>query len=237
MSDNADSPRFGEMDSEGFRAFTICDNDGAAVIKIFLHVDRFRDGLNEYSQEELDGLRSAAALAAARDVSPLKDAHPSSDVSLALYLPFVSTLIGQQIEKHFPALAMRALDIVAHACTKFAITSAVEMYNGPRIYSKEDAELLIQPFADYLKEGFLRVRAGRPSLLLEQLRGTQETLERLDRENSKPGHNWSPQEVALAFRPTDAENPTIQPSTISGWLRETKVNWEEWSRAARSLGN
>lgn len=231
---NGEQSRFGPVDSEGFRTFSLYDEDHAEVVRFSVHIDRISSSLPRFTDSENKGLMLAATMAAARDGAKTDD-----PAILSAWIQHVMpTVIAIHIEKGFPRLAKMSFEVAVSACTKFAISYLVETHGAPRVYDKNAGIGLMAQLYRTVTEGFMRIVPGRRPKLLQQLRDTKDALERLDNENSSPGYNWTPQRVARdGFKPTDPEHPGIDPSTISGWLRDNKTTWKEWSKAARSLGN
>ena len=80
MTDTSNPAESGLPDSEGFRAVSFYCADGAEVLRLSLHIERFHQqlticvsNLEQYSEDEQEGLRTAAVLAAARKKSSLRD--------------------------------------------------------------------------------------------------------------------------------------------------------------------
>jgi hypothetical protein len=220
MSEKPVVVNFGPLDSEGFRSFSMHDKDGSEIIKVSLHIDRLIKTAPDFTKDEQEGLRTAAAIAAARDDSPLTDPHKTLAVILHPLLP---TLIGQQLETLFPRLAWEAIEMVTNACIKFAISGVVEMNGAPRIYNKEAVGFLVSPLIETVTKEFLRLRAGRPAETWQRLLRTAEAVDKLQNVNGK-------EKVA--------ETMNIDVSTLKSWHQNEalSLSWEEWLRASEMAG-
>ena len=157
---------FRPPDSEGFRTVSFLSREGVEVLRLSLNIERIREqftrtasNLEEYSDQEQEGLRTAAIIAAARKESSLHDPNLVLATMLELLIP---KFVTEQTEKHFPELAWIALQAVQDACVKFAVSGVIEMNNAPRIYGEETADWIMRDLTEAITKGFVRVKAGRP---------------------------------------------------------------------------
>src|SRR5258705_13489536 len=97
--------KFGPRDAEGFRTVSFYSRDGAEVLRLGLHIKRFHQqltrapsNLEEYSDDEQDGLRTAAIIAAARKESSVHDPSLLLATMLDLLIP---KFVTEQTEKLF----------------------------------------------------------------------------------------------------------------------------------------
>ena len=182
MSGNSKLLEFSPTDSEGFRTVSFYSREGSEVLRLSLHIERFRQhftrtaDLKGYSDDEQEGLRTAAVIAAARKESSLHD----PDLVLAGILDLlIPKFVTEQTEKHFPTLAWIALQAVSDACVKYGIRGVVESMHAPRIYGEEAADLITRRLTETIKAEFLGVEAGRPAEVRQQLEDTREALKRI----------------------------------------------------------
>jgi hypothetical protein len=223
-------PEFGPTDSDGFRTVSFYATEGGEALRVSLHIGRLRQqfagtasNLDHYSADEQEGLRTAAVLAAAREASSLHDPGLVLATMLDLLIP---KLVTEQTEKHFPELARIALQAVQDACVKYAVSGVVEMNNAPRIYGEETAEWILRDLTATIKKGFLRIRAGRPAEVGQQLKDTREALNRIKKrkklsDGTKPTQQQVAEELGIGVR------------TLRQWPRACKLTWEEWLTASQ----
>lgn len=230
MNDTSIPARFGPSDSEGFRTVSFYSSDGAEVLRLGLHIERFNQqltrtasNLEQYSEDEQEGLKTAAVISAARKQSSVHDPNLALAGMLDLLIP---KFVTEQTEKHFPELAWMALQAVQDACVKFAITGVVEMNGAPRIYGEETANWILRDLTKIIREGFLRIKAGRPAEVRQQLEDTREALRRVKEKKSlPPGNKPTQQQVAEELR--------IDVRTLRDWPRACKLTWDEWVTASQ----
>ena len=222
--------KFGPPDPEGFRTVSFFSRDGAEVLRLGLNIERFNQhwtrtssNLDQYSDDEQEGLRTAAVLAAARKASSVHDPGILLATMLNLLIP---KFVSEQTEKLFPELAWRALQAVQDACVKFAITGVIEMNGAPRIYGEETADWILRDLTKIIREGFLRIRAGRPAEVRQQLEDTREALKRIKKSKKlRDGRKPTQQQVADELK--------IDVRALRNWPRACKLTWDEWVTASQ----
>ena len=118
MNDTSIPARFGPPDSEGFRTVSFYSSEGCEALKLSLNVEHLRQqftmtasSLSHYSDDEQEGLRTAAVIAAARKKSSVHDPGIVLATMLDLLIP---KFVTEQTEKHFPELAWMALQAVTN---------------------------------------------------------------------------------------------------------------------------
>jgi len=222
--------RFGPPDPEGFRAVSFYGADGAEVLRLSLHMERFHQqltssasNLEQYSNDEQEGLRTAAVLAAARKKSSLHD----PDLVLAAILDLlIPKFVTDQTEEHFPTLAWIALQAVSDACVKYAISGVVESMHAPRIYDAEAADLVLRPLTETIRKEFLRIKAGRPAEVRKHMEETREAVRQLVEKG----------ELRAGDRPTEeqlAEKIGIDERLLRNWPGTCNLTWDEWLTASQ----
>lgn len=230
MIDKSIPAKFEAPDSEGFRTVSFYSREGSEVLKLSLHIERFHQqltttpsSLEEYSDDEQDGLRTAAVIAAARRESSVHDPSIVLAIMLDLLIP---KFVTEQTEKLFPELAWIALQAVQDACVKFAVSGVVEMNNAPRIYGEETAGWILRDLTATIRNGFLRIRAGRPAEVRQRLEDTREALKRIKRKKKlRQGKKPTQQQVA--------EELGIGVRTLRDWPHACKLTWDEWVTASQ----
>jgi hypothetical protein len=230
MSDVSIPAQFDPPDSEGFRTVSFYGNEGSKVLKLSLHLERLREeftrtasDLAHYSDNERDGLRTAAVIAAARKESSIHDPGIALATMLDLLIP---KFVSEQTEKLFPELARIALQAVQDACIKFAVSGVVEMNRAPRIYGEETAEWILRDLTATIRKEFLRIKAGRPSEVRKHLEETREAVGRLVTKGV----------LRIADRPTQeqvAEEIGVDARSMRDWLTACDLSWEEWITASQ----
>jgi len=230
MIDKSIPAKFGAPDSEGFRTVSFYSREGSEVLKLSLHIERFHQqltrtpsSLEEYSDDEQEGLKAAAVISAARKESSVHDPNLVLAGMLDLLIP---KFVTEQTEKHFPELAWMALQAVQDACVKFAITGVIEINGAPRIYGEETADWILRDLTKIIREGFLRIKAGRPAEVRKHLKRTREAIGRL----------VTKKVLCAGERPTQeqvAEEIEVDPRSVRDWLRTCKLSWDEWITASQ----
>jgi hypothetical protein len=129
MREESTPAKLGPPDCDGFRTVSFYSSDGAEVLRLGLHIERFNQqltrtasNLEQYSDDEQEGLKTAAVICAARKESSVHDPNLVLAGMLDLLIP---KFVTEQTEKHFPELAWMALQAVQDACVKFAITGVI----------------------------------------------------------------------------------------------------------------
>lgn len=225
MSKDLNLSEFGPTDSDGFRTVSFYATEGGEALRVSLHIGRLRQqfagtasNLDHYSADEQEGLRTAAVLAAAREASSLHDPGLVLATMLDLLIP---KLVTEQTEKHFPELARIALQAVQDACVKFAISGVIEMNGAPRIYGEETADWIVRDLTKVIREGFLRIKAGRPAEVRQQLEDTREALKRI-KEKKKRGLGKKPTQQQVA------DELKVGVRALRDWPRACNLTWDEW---------
>jgi len=230
VSKDLNLSEFGPIDSDGFRTVSFYATEGGEALRVSLHIGRLRQqfagtasNLDHYSADEQEGLRTAAVIAASRKGSSVHDPGIVLATMLDLLIP---KFVTEQTEKLFPELARIALQAVQDACVKFAVSGVVEMNNAPRIYGEETADWILRDLTATIRKGFLRIRAGRPAEVRQQLEDTREALERIKRKKRlRDGRKPTQQQVA--------EELGIGVRALRDWPQARKLSWDEWVTASQ----
>lgn len=229
MADTFVPAMFGPPDLEGFRTVSFYGGEGSEILRLSLHIERFRQhftrtaDLKEYSDAEQEGLSTASVIAAARKQSSLHD----PDLVLAGILDLlIPKFVTEQTEKHFPTLAWIALQTVSDACVKYGIRGVLESMQAPRIYGEEAAELITRTLTETIRTEFLGIEAGRPAKVRQQLADTREALKRI-REKKKLGQGKKPTQQQVA------EELGIGVRALRNWPRTCNLTWDECVTASQ----
>jgi hypothetical protein len=232
VSEDLKLPEFGPIDSEGFRSVCFVNDEGTEVLRLSLHMERYAERYtraasnpSDYTANELNCLRTAAAIAAAR--------HGSIPVTVALevMLQFlIPESVTRQIEAHFPALAREALNAVNLACAKYAIRGIVQSNHVSPIYDDTDASLLLDRLSEAIRKGFLGIKAGRQAEVQMQLADTSEAIRRLMADGSlRGGETPTQKQVADVLKTKQGER------TLRTWAHGCELTWEQFVRASEYL--
>jgi DNA-directed RNA polymerase specialized sigma subunit len=100
------------------------------------------------------------------------------------------------------------------------------MNGAPRIYGEETADWLLRDLTKIIREGFLRIKAGRPTEVRQQLEDTREALKRI-KERKKLGFGKKPTQQQVA------EELKVAVRTLRDWPRACNLTWDEWLIASK----
>jgi len=240
---------FAPIDSEGFRSFSLHGVDGAEVIRVSVHIERFREGLPSIIEDfehpfvpaEGDALRTAAEISSARKLRTIgsrKIVVPEMDAKTALkaLLARLPDVAAEEVEKHFPFLASEFLEVASDVCAKRAVNRLVhsqvaQMVGNPRprklpltIYDESFVDSLVEPLKDLIK-GYLMIQPGRNPETLQHIQKTRRALRRLDEEGLLiQGKAPNPEDIASQLN----ESETIDVGTVRRWPGNIDMTWDEW---------
>lgn len=229
MSNRFDAPQFGPTDSDGFQTFSLyTPGGGEEFVRVSINLERVRGSLlqtasdlEQYSPEELERLKVAAAITAARDTSPVHD----SEAALATIIGLTPDYMTKTLEKYFPLFASLAIAAAMNVCVKRVLNITVQTLGAPHIYGENEVSSLLGDFTAAAKP-FVKIVLGRPAETDRRLQDTWEALTRLAKKGAR-------QDEQICTQQQVAHELDVDPSTVTGWLKSCGLTWDEWLNAAQ----
>lgn len=176
---------------------------------------------SRYSPAELNGLRTAAAIIAAKDAF-----QPDSDPEqiFRAMLQIAPDHMIRSADKCFLPLAAIALQLVSDVCMWRGIAKVAGSVGAPPVYNMETVDKLIDQFKVAVKSCLGTPLTGRPVETTERLLKIGKALRDLDAEREKPTQDRVAEKL-------DIKDTRI----LRDWPKSCDLSWREYLRAARFL--
>lgn len=196
------------------------------ILRVSINLEKERQWLaaattdrGKYSPGELDGLRTAATIIAAKDSFQSDGSNPEQILDAMLQI--TPDHMIRSTEECFSPLTALALQMVSDVCVKRGISKVASSMGAPPVYDEEVVDGLIDQFRSAVK-GYLGVPpTGRPVETKLRLLETAGALKRLAIARKKPTQELIAEELG------------IEPRSLRDWPKSCGLNWNEFLRASR----